>query len=291
MEDTTGRKFQALKRRLDALHYSQPLDIQSAGLVERLLNDLVRTTEGFQALKKANDQYKALNESEKQLQEPLRRENQRIVQENNQLHMEIIKYKEDAQHIEHKYKLTIQNIESERQDLRFLVDQKDHKIRDQDREIQEVKDKLESVLGKVYMPGGERAGGRDLPPTAMNVIGRPQKIEMTNTFPQESEREIVSSKDEYTREQKLWAEELRNADQRAEKYRNDLTQINRESEQLADNLAQTQDQVLQREQEIMRLQALFEGGQNMDKLTINYVNKANQDTVSKLNSHIDFLNK
>jgi len=36
-----------LKKRLDALHYCQPLGIESIALVERLLNDLVKTTEGF----------------------------------------------------------------------------------------------------------------------------------------------------------------------------------------------------------------------------------------------------
>lgn len=41
------RKFLLLKKRLDALHYCQPLGIDSVPLVERLLNDLVKTTEGF----------------------------------------------------------------------------------------------------------------------------------------------------------------------------------------------------------------------------------------------------
>ena len=42
------KKFLLLKNRLDKLHYYQPLTIESAALVERLLNDLIKTTEGFQ---------------------------------------------------------------------------------------------------------------------------------------------------------------------------------------------------------------------------------------------------
>jgi centrosomal protein CEP135 len=46
------RRFLLLKKRLDALHYCQPLSMDSAALVEKLLNDLVKTTEGFQQMKK-----------------------------------------------------------------------------------------------------------------------------------------------------------------------------------------------------------------------------------------------
>lgn len=42
------RKFLLLKKRLDALHYCQPLNLEACPLVEKLLNDLVKTTEGFQ---------------------------------------------------------------------------------------------------------------------------------------------------------------------------------------------------------------------------------------------------
>jgi len=37
MDIESERRFQALKRKLDALHYCQPLDISSAALAERLL--------------------------------------------------------------------------------------------------------------------------------------------------------------------------------------------------------------------------------------------------------------
>jgi centrosomal protein CEP135 len=44
-----------LKRKLDALQYSQPLGIESAALAEKLLNDLLKSTEAFNKLKKIND--------------------------------------------------------------------------------------------------------------------------------------------------------------------------------------------------------------------------------------------
>lgn len=57
MDPTAERRYLALKKRLDALHYCQPLSkflfcfivvaFESAALAERLLNDLLKTTEGF----------------------------------------------------------------------------------------------------------------------------------------------------------------------------------------------------------------------------------------------------
>ena len=58
MDPVAERKFLALKRRLDALHYQQPLTMESAALAEKLLNDLLKTTEGFQRLKKMNEELK-----------------------------------------------------------------------------------------------------------------------------------------------------------------------------------------------------------------------------------------
>ena len=54
MYDANSQKnYLLLKKRLDALHYCQNLTIDSASLVERLLNDLIKTTEGYQNLKKS----------------------------------------------------------------------------------------------------------------------------------------------------------------------------------------------------------------------------------------------
>jgi len=41
IDANSEKKFLLLKKRLDALHYCQPLTIDSAALVDRLLNDLI----------------------------------------------------------------------------------------------------------------------------------------------------------------------------------------------------------------------------------------------------------
>lgn len=80
----SDKKYLALKKKLDALHYTQPLGVDSVTLVDRILNDLIRTTEGFQKLKKMNESYQT--DLSKVNLNPLKKENQRLTKENNELH-------------------------------------------------------------------------------------------------------------------------------------------------------------------------------------------------------------
>lgn len=55
IDGASEKKFMLLKKRLDALHYCQPFTVESASLVEKLLNDLIKVNEGYQSLKKNNE--------------------------------------------------------------------------------------------------------------------------------------------------------------------------------------------------------------------------------------------
>jgi hypothetical protein len=75
MDAQAERRFQTLKRKLEALQYMQPLckfihthfrfvltfiliAMDSAALAEKLLNDMLKATEAFNKLKKINDDLK-----------------------------------------------------------------------------------------------------------------------------------------------------------------------------------------------------------------------------------------
>ena len=49
-------KYQTLKKKLTALHYPQTFNLDSTGLIDNLLSDLIRTTEAYQTLKKSNEE-------------------------------------------------------------------------------------------------------------------------------------------------------------------------------------------------------------------------------------------
>jgi regulator of replication initiation timing len=61
--------------------------MESAALAEKLLNDMLKATEAFNKLKKINEELKSQVGGNT---EPLKQENQRIMSENSQLHLEVI---------------------------------------------------------------------------------------------------------------------------------------------------------------------------------------------------------
>jgi chromosome segregation ATPase len=105
MDPSAQRSFQSkvyseLKARLDALHYTQPLGKESAALVEHLLDDLLKTTEGFQQLKRRVQESQAnLQQQIQTALEPLQTDNARLLLEKNALTLELVRTKEacDAQ--------------------------------------------------------------------------------------------------------------------------------------------------------------------------------------------------
>jgi hypothetical protein len=46
-----------------------------------------------------------------------------------------------------------------------------------------------------------------------------------------------------------------------------------------------------RDKEIQRLNNLYEGGQTLPQLNVDYVSKTNKDTIQKLNDQLDFVNR
>lgn len=81
--DTT--QFQALQRTLHQLGYSYPLGIESAPLVQRLLDDLILTSENYEAVSTVAEESKAAATAAASSVAPLQAENTRLIQANNQV--------------------------------------------------------------------------------------------------------------------------------------------------------------------------------------------------------------
>jgi len=122
------KKFMTLKKRLDALHYCQPFTVDSASLIEKLLNDLVKTSESFQSLKQNNGELQiSLSKSEQRL-EPVKKENIRLQKENNELHMEVIRVKEEMEYKESRWNNTRKSLEDDKIDLKKVIELKETKF-------------------------------------------------------------------------------------------------------------------------------------------------------------------
>jgi centrosomal protein CEP135 len=89
------------------------LDVASSELVERLLNDLLKTTEGYQTLKNQIEMMKHDEQLNQQALVPLQKENERITKENNRLHLDIIKVKEERDSCDVKWRSALRLLQEE----------------------------------------------------------------------------------------------------------------------------------------------------------------------------------
>ena len=99
--DTTAtaqaqQKFSNLRRRLDQLGYKQPLGVESFPLVEKMFADLIHTTESLKKAKHQLGQKQADSLDAESIMAPYRSDNARLIKENNEIHMKLIKLKEDS---------------------------------------------------------------------------------------------------------------------------------------------------------------------------------------------------
>ena len=88
-------------------------DIESTALVERLLNEVMQTTEAFQKLKNENAVLAQEAQLNSQSHAPLAAENERLVKENNELHMQLIQYREQVDGSELKWKASCRQAQNE----------------------------------------------------------------------------------------------------------------------------------------------------------------------------------
>jgi chromosome segregation ATPase len=126
--------------------------LESAALAEKLLNDLLKTTEGFQKLKKINESLQSQVSNDNLYYEPLKKENERVVKENNELHLKVIQLQEELEARDTTFKSKLKQAQNERTDLHFVCEKKDHRIKELDRLVADMQARLEKVMQKVYNP-------------------------------------------------------------------------------------------------------------------------------------------
>ena len=87
---------------------------------------------------------------------PLQKENERLIKENNELHHQIIKVKEEKDSAEYRWKQSLRQLQEECHDLKYLLDAKDQRIRKADAENVKLKVGMQNALEKIYMPSQDQ---------------------------------------------------------------------------------------------------------------------------------------
>ena len=83
---------------------------------------------------------------------PISKENEKLTKENNKLHHLIIQTKEERDSCDLKWKTALRQLQEECQDLKFLVDSKDQRIKKVDVENVKLKTQMQKALEKIYYP-------------------------------------------------------------------------------------------------------------------------------------------
>ena len=149
-------RFALLRAKLQDLRYHQPLGLESAPLVEQLLADLLRSNEQLgEQRSHAEVAGQELVIAQTQVH-PLRKENGRLLRENNRLHLELITQSEEGA-------ARLKAVEGEKSllekscgDLRFVSSQQAQRVRLLEEELGGLRERFDQALQQngVVLPSG-----------------------------------------------------------------------------------------------------------------------------------------
>ncbi|KAJ1569318.1 hypothetical protein HK096_003479, partial [Nowakowskiella sp. JEL0078] len=135
-----------LRQHLDQLEYNLPFSRESAPLVDRILADLILTTDSARKLKNLVDSLSTDKDALSAQIEPLRAEISRLTNENNQLHVEVVNMAEERDLRERKVQHSIRRHEAEMSDLRFMNTQYSNRIENEQRKVDAERKRVEDLI-------------------------------------------------------------------------------------------------------------------------------------------------
>ncbi|XP_016094131.1 centrosomal protein of 135 kDa [Sinocyclocheilus grahami] len=281
MTTSAERKFINLRKRLDQLGYRQPLAIESLPLVEKLFSDLVHTTESLRNAKLAARKTEKESRNVDAVLEPYKAENARLVKESNELHLGLLKLREEKDRISRELKAYIRKLDHETSDLKFLNNQYVHKVRSLE---QDSKAKTERILqlqeknmqAVVQTPGGKK---RSIP-------FRRQRMQIDELLPPSSgsiPSSVAQPDDPYI------ADLLQVADDRIQELQKEVAQLKLDLKRAQAGIKHLNTQVEERDKEIERLNRALDGGRPNDVISLEAQNISNEKLIAHLNLQIEYL--
>uniref|UniRef100_A0A668AR86 Centrosomal protein 135 n=1 Tax=Myripristis murdjan TaxID=586833 RepID=A0A668AR86_9TELE len=278
MSTNAERKFISLRKRLDQMGYRQPLGIETLPLVEKLFSDLVHTTESLRNAKLAAGKTEKENRNFDALLEPYKAENARLVRENNELHLELLKLREEKDCI--KLKTHIRKLDHETSDLKFLNNQYVHKVRCLEKDSKAKAERIQQLQEKnmqavVQTPGGKK---RSIPFRRQRMqIDELIPPSTTTTYP------VTQPDDPYI------ADLLQLADGRIQELQDDIIKVKLDLENAQECIKHLNIQTEERDKEIERLNRVLDGGRPHDVISLEAQNISNEKVIAHLNLQIEYL--
>ena len=288
MMEISDSKFQSnphsdLKKRLDALHYCHPVTPHSAILVETLLNDIIASNEKLQILQKENSSFRADLQSALSEVRMYQSEITRLGTENNRLHLEMMKTKEQASESQEKWRVSNKKLENEKNDLKTLNEI--HKVKIQELEIEkdQLKSRFESLYNKIYNPASQKSlKDANLSIKSQNSVKK-QEFKLSKNLPQ-------SETSSFSKSQQEWAQELQDSDDRVKKYQEQVEDLIKLNEDLQEDVKLLEIRVKSRDEEVARLSNLLNSGEFALKVPKRVAESNNEELIKTLNERLDLIN-
>ncbi|CAF1264939.1 unnamed protein product [Adineta steineri] len=179
-----------MSKRLDQFGFKQPLAIESLPLVEKLFQAFIQTTEELKKAKEnapTHSQPSAAplpsSQSSTTLSSahPYKNDNARLVKENNDLHLELIKCREQLDHHVKDFKSQLRKLEHENADLRFLNTQYIHRLRSLEKESRQKDNKILELQEKNFQAVVQTPGGNK-----HTIPFRRQRLDIDEMLPESS---------------------------------------------------------------------------------------------------------
>jgi chromosome segregation ATPase len=277
------KRVAELRQRLLALQYDEPFSPDSLALVSRLFLDLLATTESYEHLQhreEATAQDLALSQAQLF---PLKKDNARLVRENNSLHQRLIKAAEDAGAAERRALLEAHRLEQELAELRDSTTQKDLRLQ----ETMSRCDALQSALQRALHTSTDSSPEQQQQQHTSS--SRYAAVRAAAAAAQEGS----SSDDESGHRRAASAASaaaLDAAAQRVEQLQSELREARARCDALEADRASLEAGAAAREREVQRMGKLLEAGCGHEQSSLRHAAAANQKIVEQLNGQVDFLN-
>ncbi|CAN9500674.1 unnamed protein product [Ophioblennius macclurei] len=277
---STERKFLNLRKRLDQLGYRQPLEIESLPLVEKIFSDLIHTTESLRNAKLSAGKTEKESRNVDALLEPYRTENARVTRENNELHLELLKIREEKDRVTRELKTHIRKLDHQTSDLKFLNNQYVHKVRCLEKDSKAKAERIQQLQEKnmqavVQTPGGKK---RSIP-------FRRQRMQIDELVPPSSSSAypVRQPDDPYV------ADLLLLADGRINELQEEIVKVKLDLEKAQEFITHLNTQVEERDKEVDRLNHALQGGRPHDVISMEAQNVSNKKLIDHLNLQIEYL--
>lgn len=163
----------ALRDRLQALRYHQPLGLESAPLCEALLSDLEQSNQLLKASREEVETHMhALLDAQKSVH-PLRQENGRLLRETNKLHLALIEEREGSEVKQRESSAAISKLQGRLSEAMFVSSQLGQRVRTFETDNQALRERIDEALqhNGVVLPSGVEVG--HLAPAALPMLPLP----------------------------------------------------------------------------------------------------------------------